>query len=572
MKLSPTFLVPALLLSCATDAVATPRASTNAPSAERAPSAMVAAAATAAQDTVDALLLKGREKLAAGDAAGAQVLFDQAAAQEKDSLRTRMWVLRAWMDQGRVNDAYNAIDALAKTNQGVEIDYLYGMAFATDAKRGIESGQAGPMTGTKIEDAFQFLAGVAKKDAARFPDALAMLCWAAWESQKLDDGRAAAETFSRVAPPALKSAAAYQLGRFALAQFQRDQADEAKKDVAEQHWNAAKAAFGLATTELEGKSDPASRALLARVSIDLGHVHVWKKDVDAAVAAYGKGVGLDPTLANYPQLLSSLGAEKLLAALDVAEADLVKLWGAENQADATLLWWLGWSRLQQKQYEPAEQAFTRAVAKFEGYVNSWFYVAVCRFSRQDLGGAVEAIQKHQKLNAADLTATIQQNLAFNLPMLDALVGFCAEKNPPRNLDAGLLSEAQAAAKPDDVRYWNNAGLFYRDAGEPLGRSKDEEKKKQAMALWEKAYSCYSQALDLAKDDPAILNDTAVMLHYYLDRDLDKAKVMYQRSNQRAKELLEKGGLKPEQKDLYEVALRDSGNNLKKLEAGIKTNG
>ena len=66
----------------------------------------------------------------------------------------------------------------------------------------------------------------------------------------------------------------------------------------------------------------------------------------------------------------------------------MRTWGADNQADATLLWWLGWVRLQQKQYEPAEQAFTRCVAKFPEYVNSWFYVAVCRFSRQDQSGAV----------------------------------------------------------------------------------------------------------------------------------------------------------------------------------------
>lgn len=557
MKPSPLLLVPALLLSCAANAA-------DAPS--------TVAVATAPQESVDSLLLQGRAKLDVGDAAGALPLFEQAAQLEKDSLRTRMWVLRAWMDLGRTNDAYNAIDALAKTNQGLELDYLYGMAFATDAKRGIENGQAGPMTGTKIEDALQFLGKVAAKDAARFPDALAMLCWAAWETRKLDEGRTAAETFLRVASPAQKSNAAYQLGRFALAQFQRDQGDEAKKAAAEGHAEAAKVAFGLATSALDGKSEPAARALLARVSIDLGHLAVWKKDLDGAVAAYGKGLGLDPTLGNYAQLLNALGQEKFLAALELGEQEFVRTWGADNQADATLLWWLGWVRLQQKQYEPAEQAFTRCVAKFPEYVNSWFYVAVCRFSRQDQSGAVEALEKHQKLNAADLTATMQQNLAFNLPMVDALIGFCAGKNPPRNLDAAALSEIQAAAKPDEVRYWNNAGLFYRDGGEPLGRSKDEAKQKQAKELWDKAYVCYSKALELAPDDPSILNDTAVMLHYYLDRDLDKAKTMYQRANQRAKELLDKGGLKPDLIELYQTALRDSGNNLKKLEAGIKTNG
>lgn len=537
------------------------------------PAASEACATTAivAQETVDGLILKGRAKLDLGDAAGAQALFDQAAQMEPGTLRTRMWVIRAWMDQGRVNDAYNAIDELAKTNKGVEIDYLYGMAFATDAKRGIETNQAGPMTGEKIQDALNYLGTVAKTSPAQFPDALAMLCWAAWESQRLEDGRAAAEKYLHVAPPAQRAAAAFQLGRFALAQFQRDQADETKKVLADQHWEAAKVAFGLARADLDGKSEPAARALLARVSIDTGHLHVWKKDLDAAVAQYGKGLGLDPTLANYPQMLSSLGQEKLLAALELGEAEFVRLWGADNAADATLLWWLGWARLQQKQYETAETAFASSVKKFPSYTNCWFYVAVCRFSRQDRGGAVEAVKKHFELNAADLAAAIQQNPAYNLAMLDSLVGFCAEKEPPRNLDAAVLSEAQALAKPDEVRYWNNAGLFYRDGGEPLGRSKDEAKKKQAMALFEKAYECYSKALELQPGDPSILNDTAVMLHYYLDRDLERAKELYKRANQRAKELLAKGGLEPEMKKLYETAETDSGNNLRKLEAGIKTN-
>lgn len=538
--------------------------------------AATAACATAAprpvllaQEGVDATIMSGRLQLERGDAEGALATFEKAVAMEAGTLRTQMWLPRAWMDLGRTNDAYNAIDELAKTHKGLEIDYLYGMAFATDAKRGIESGQAGPMTGEKIQDALHYLSGVVNTNAQAFPDAVAMLCWTAWELQRLEDGRAAAVTYTKVRSN--KADAHYQLGRFALAQYQRDQADEAKKNAAEQHWLAAKNAFDAAGKLLEGKSEPADRALLARVSIDLGHVHVWKKELDQAAAQYGKGFGLDPTIANYGQILGVLGQEKMLAALELGATDFVKHWGAENPADATLLWWLGWTRLQQKQYETAESAFASSVKKFPAYVNCWLYIAVCRFSRQDKAGAVEAIKKHHEANATDLAAAINQNPAYNLAMLDSLVGFCASKDPVRNLDAAILSEAQALAKPDEIRYWNNAGLFYRDAGEPLGRSKDETKRKQAMEHFEKAYACYSRALELEPDDPAILNDTAVMLHYYLDRELERAKEMYRRSNIRAKELLDKGGLDEERKDLYQIALRDSGNNLRKLEAGIKTN-
>ncbi|MFT5288863.1 MAG: Tfp pilus assembly protein PilF, partial [Planctomycetota bacterium] len=67
--------------------------------------------ASAAEDDVTALVRRGRTKLDAGDAAEAQVLFEEAAAKADNSLATRMWVLRAWMEQGRSNDTLDALDA-----------------------------------------------------------------------------------------------------------------------------------------------------------------------------------------------------------------------------------------------------------------------------------------------------------------------------------------------------------------------------------------------------------------------------------------------------------------------------
>jgi tetratricopeptide (TPR) repeat protein len=93
-----------------------------------------------------------------------------------------------------------------------------------------------------------------------------------------------------------------------------------------------------------------------------------------------------------------------------------------------------------------------------------------------------------------------------------------------------------------------------------------------MQWCEKAYELYSKALALEPENPAYLNDTAVMLHYYLDRELERAKEMYKQANARAKVLLERKDLKPDERELYKIAERDSRNNLAKLEKGIKTNG
>ena len=63
-----------------------------------------------------------------------------------------------------------------------------------------------------------------------------------------------------------------------------------------------------------------------------------------------------------------------------------------------------------------------------------------------------------------------------------------------------------------------------------------------------------------------------MLHYYLDRDLERAKALYTKAAERAQALLEKKGLSAADRELYSTALRDSKNNLAKLEKGIKTQG
>ena len=75
----------------------------------------------------DDLIARGRALLDAGELDGALELFEQADAESKGTLSTRMWVLRVWFAQDRINDAFNQTDALAENNKGPDLDYLYGM-------------------------------------------------------------------------------------------------------------------------------------------------------------------------------------------------------------------------------------------------------------------------------------------------------------------------------------------------------------------------------------------------------------------------------------------------------------
>src|SRR6185503_6757038 len=62
-----------------------------------------AAAVRAGQENVDGLVAKGRSLLAEGKFAQAQQAFEAAEKLDGATLRTRMWTLRSWLPQGRVN-------------------------------------------------------------------------------------------------------------------------------------------------------------------------------------------------------------------------------------------------------------------------------------------------------------------------------------------------------------------------------------------------------------------------------------------------------------------------------------
>ena len=66
-----------------------------------------------------------------------------------------------------------------------------------------------------------------------------------------------------------------------------------------------------------------------------------------------------------------------------------------------------------------------------------------------------------------------------------------------------------------------------------------------------------------------MNDAAVILHYYLERDYDLAIELYEKSHALAAKQLAAGGLSEADKALAELAHRDSKNNLAALRKKIK---
>ena len=118
----------------------------------------------------------------------------------------------------------------------------------------------------------------------------------------------------------------------------------------------------------------------------------------------------------------------------------------------------------------------------------------------------------------------------------------------------LMTFATQAA-PNDVEAWNNLGFFHREAGHAI-----------------QAEAGYAKAAELSPNDPQVLNDWAVIYHYYLQTEDAKALGLYEQSIDLANKLLTEGGLEAKEEARVRVALRDATNNQAKLKKGNRRNG
>ena len=94
--------------------------------------------------------------------------------------------------------------------------------------------------------------------------------------------------------------------------------------------------------------------------------------------------------------------------------------------------------------------------------------------------------------------------------------------------------------------------------QPAARNEDLE------PLWEGAYAAYRRTLELDPDNAGYLNDTAVMLHYHLERDYDEALAMYDRAFELAEAELERVDISEGQREWMTTARRDARNNARLL--------
>ncbi len=522
--------------------------------------------ATRAQEDADTVIAEGRSALERGDAGAAEILFQRAAEIESDSFRPRMWLLRAWMDQGRSNDTLDELDRLARAGQkGPEMDYLYGMAFARRAEGYLASGVTDSSITMNFQGAVLYLSRALEARPDEFRDALQPLASAAWYTQDLETARSAAERAVACYPS--DGLSWFTLGRIAMSQFVVEQEIEAWSPSAEEHWRAARDAFAHAVDVLGSPTQPELRTMLSDAALQLGHVWTWKEERAEAANSYAIAIAWAPDTIDYPMLKDLLDADGdavFNEALEGGEAGFREHFGAEDARDGTLLWWLGWSRFEIGKPAEAEEAFLALLQKVPDFTSAWFYVALARYDQKNWNGFVEALRTGWDREPDAILAEMRREPEAHAAKVEQVLGEIHGSR--RLLDRALLAEICAETLPEEPRHWNNLGLFLRDEAERLELMPDQSPNPRTVEkLYERAYAAYSRALELMPDDPQLLNDTAVILHYHLDRDLDRALAMYESAIQLADTRLADPALSAEDRERFETTRSDSEGNKKALE-------
>ena len=535
---------------------------------------LMLAALSPAQDTADEWLRRGRDHLGEGRAEQALAAFESALALE-DSARTVAWRIRARIELGQVEAAFEEIEALAAVQPDAPTAYLFGMAFRGLALR--EAGEGGTGTTSMVfGDAVSWLTDAANADPMTFPDVHYALAECAWYAQDLVKARSAIEDALIYGQNGASERTLH--GRIALSQY-TVAVNEERLDDAAAHLEAAQRAFEAAldasgvNSRNARATDLEQAALAAERWIQLAYVHVYREDLESAARAFGEATAWAPDAVDYNYVRGAVDSELFVEHMRQARRLYKSRHEPHEKGDALISWWLGYAQYALNTRADrglAESNFLEAVTRNREFVASWYYIARARSTQQNQSGTFEALMQYRAQDEAGLIASLQSDLERNIWMLESLVAWCAggrnEGGRADNAAAARLCELIVELLPDEARHWNNLGLFRRDAGDALLSKRGDDRRDRRQELWEAAYAAYARSLELDPDNPIYLNDTAVVLHYNLQRDLDLALTMYERALALAEEALVAPGISLDLRRAYETVVRDAGDNQLKLSA------
>ena len=317
-------------------------------------------------------------------------------------------------------------------------------------------------------------------------------------------------------------------------------------------------------------NDLAAAMSAAAAQAQAGNFAAAAATLQAAGAERSKDAAALTALGTYllrdTEARAAAGTLQGLAAADLmAEAN-------RGQEDATRLWYQGVFELNSNppRWAAAKEHLERVMELNPAFTNTWYFLASGAMAE---GGRLQQAGESAAADAAYVyAATAWGNYLkdFGANQIQAMaaledrgqafleqVRWLEGKaiNAGRAAEAARLADWRTKARPQDPEAWNNLGFFLREAGQA-----------------EASLSAYRKGLELAPNDPGLLNDTAVILHYYLRRDDAQAKRMYQQAIEQANAILANPGARSaDQLQIVRIALRDATNNLARLEAGSRDN-
>ncbi len=246
------------------------------------------------------------------------------------------------------------------------------------------------------------------------------------------------------------------------------------------------------------------------------------------------------------------GDDKLAAAtLDRAVADLLA--ADEHLGDERTEPWaqLAWLYEQEGQAQRAVEAATEVVQRSTEPDLGTLYALARRYaSENELRAAGRALVSMAESRPAQLGEWVaaeadRTTAATNLAWVAVNLG--------SRVQSLLVLDAVMQADPEDAATWNNYGYALREA-----------------RRYEDAYRAYERSVALDDSDPRVLNDTAVVLHYYLRRDTERATALYEQAVEIADRELRRPKLSTDRKRYLREARLDARNNLSRLERGVRT--
>ncbi len=290
----------------------------------------------------------------------------------------------------------------------------------------------------------------------------------------------------------------------------------------------------------------------------MGALFEADKKWDKSSEAYGKALVLDPELLHgYDRLIVFLGdtehRAELVAVLEKIIADIRKKYPGDKSKRSTPLYYCGYALFLNHDHEAAIKAYTASYGARSDYTGgALYYIARSWYALNDFRKAARSFKELFKEAPEDFQFYLsadseRESVIATISFLSNHIYNDGDQKGARDLLEGLL-----LVKKDSAVHFNNYAFLCRETRK-----------------YEDAYAAYSKAVELDPQNPRYLNDTALILHYHLRRDLDRAKVLYERAIKEARKIVNDAKAGTREKDDAREALRDATNNLDLLKRGVR---